>query len=510
MITSYTGTDAIGQISVMSKIVTDKTQNLPLCRVVEGGEYTVTMYYKSNASRTATMTLGDTSETLNFEPTWNRLQKVYDLKASDYIDIELPQGTYYLWHTQIEKGNKATDWSKSPKDFENDIEVLSKEIVNTKASIEILKDSIGLNVKKTVEVGNRVTETESDLKLLDNSITAMTKTIDEMGESLGKVEIEAGKVNLLAQFNDETSEITLTAEMIDGIEKSDITLTGDQIHLNGDTFIGEGFTLSADNINVDDLSAFNATIGGFDIKDNSIASKVTISDDKFKELLIDSANPKLQLNSHDLVNGDRYTYNVSVAPLYNGEGGIEVASRNETLGTTQSAQLIPQGLLANMVEVNRIYSGLGELTIGNSNDNLDLVGKIKENGTLLSNKYVQYTDVSNNVVAMSMTDGVVGDVNAKSDYQTLGGEKVDKCFSCSFSVSAVKDSTSSWKNCLQIPSSTRPTTTVRTTANVFDKGTSVFVGTYSANILQNGNVSILMPFTSKANYWVVINAIHYK
>jgi len=145
----------------------------------------------------------------------------------------------------------------------------------------------------------------------------------------------AAKVGMLATYNQATGSITVSAALVNGIEQSDIVLSGDQITLNGNVTIANNFkltgshivsgtitatqiasetitaaeihadtitarqiasetitaneiaagtitarqisssyvyagTIDADQINVTDLRAFGATIGGFEIGTNYI------------------------------------------------------------------------------------------------------------------------------------------------------------------------------------------------------------------------------------------------
>lgn len=85
----------------------------------------------------------------------------------------------------------------------------------------------------------------------------------------------AAKVGMLATYNQATGSITVSAALKNGIEQSDIVLSGDQITLNGDVTIAPGFKLSgshiiAGTITADEIHA--GTITADQIKANTITA----------------------------------------------------------------------------------------------------------------------------------------------------------------------------------------------------------------------------------------------
>jgi len=96
---------------------------------------------------------------------------------------------------------------------------------------------------------------------LDGVQVEVEENIKESTKGFAGVRTKAtdaeSKVDMIANFDQATAQITLKAAMVNGIERSDITLSGDQITLNGDTTIGSGFLLTADNIDVSTISVQN-------------------------------------------------------------------------------------------------------------------------------------------------------------------------------------------------------------------------------------------------------------
>lgn len=125
--------------------------------------------------------------------------------------------------------------------------------------IELVKSEL-LDVATKEDIEGIQVETESNIK-------ESTKGYATVRSLANDVE---SKVDMIATFNKSTAQISLKSAMIDGIERSDITLSGDQITLNGDTTIGSGFVLRAENISLSDLSELGASMAGFSISSNSI------------------------------------------------------------------------------------------------------------------------------------------------------------------------------------------------------------------------------------------------
>lgn len=156
----------------------------------------------------------------------------------------------------------------------------------------------------TEEIKNKLLECASNEVADEISLKAQQLSdtgLQRMAEMQIKVNEQSAKVSLLADYDTAHGEITISAALVNGIEQSDITLSGDQITLNGNTTIGSGFVLSAghiaagsiganeiatgavtaNKIDVEDLLALDATIGGWTITqnglENSSGSKITQS-----------------------------------------------------------------------------------------------------------------------------------------------------------------------------------------------------------------------------------------
>lgn len=115
-----------------------------------------------------------------------------------------------------------------------DLDEANKQITNL---VELIKNEFlqMADLETTKQIEDKV-EQESE-KTGRNIAQVRTKTTKN-----------SSHIAMMATFNDATGVISITSALVNGIESSTIQLKGDQIHLDGDTYIGSGFTLYGDNI----------------------------------------------------------------------------------------------------------------------------------------------------------------------------------------------------------------------------------------------------------------------
>lgn len=115
-----------------------------------------------------------------------------------------------------------------------DLDEANKQITNL---VELIKNEFlqMADLETTKQIEDKV-EQESE-KTGRNIAQVRTKTTKN-----------SSHIAMMATFNDATGVISITSALVNGIERSTIQLKGDQIHLDGDTYIGSGFTLYGDNI----------------------------------------------------------------------------------------------------------------------------------------------------------------------------------------------------------------------------------------------------------------------
>lgn len=153
----YIGTDPYGKLTKMSKIEISNTSYLPLTVIKETGGYIFSMWMFSSQQVNAVKILhGSNITNINPDGSWQRFEMEFEFNVGDTFELMLPPGIYYIWHAQLEKGNKATDWSKAPEDIE--------EIANayTNSKFEILDGKILSEVARVNGINEKVTKFEQN------------------------------------------------------------------------------------------------------------------------------------------------------------------------------------------------------------------------------------------------------------------------------------------------------------------------------------------------------------
>lgn len=136
------------------------------------------------------------------------------------------------------------------------------------------------------QITNLVEELKSKLlaAATNENVEAVSVQASDADGKLAQVQAmvseNAAKVGMMAQFNEATGSISVSAALIDGIERSNIQLSADQIDISGcvkfndlstsggTTINGANIqtgTITANKLSVDDLSAVSAKIGGWSI-----------------------------------------------------------------------------------------------------------------------------------------------------------------------------------------------------------------------------------------------------
>lgn len=162
-------------------------------------EYTLSFWIKSDASGVMKVNSTNYSTT----PVWKKQVLTFTASDVDLAITFLTEGTYYIYHPQLEIGNKATDWVAAPEDVEQSLNDSTTEIkqIISEQSTDIIKtcESIILNAldsytetgdfetfRKTTEaqltlmsqqMELKFTQTTSDLKSINEDLQSKFNTI---------------------------------------------------------------------------------------------------------------------------------------------------------------------------------------------------------------------------------------------------------------------------------------------------------------------------------------------
>ena len=115
-----------------------------------GHQYTFSMWLMSDANTSLTVA-GDTFAT---NPTWNKFSITFTASGTDLLLNFGEAGNYYIYHPQLEIGNKATDWTPAPEDQTEEMETRFKIEADR---IESQFDEVITSINEVGEVVRSVT-----------------------------------------------------------------------------------------------------------------------------------------------------------------------------------------------------------------------------------------------------------------------------------------------------------------------------------------------------------------
>lgn len=196
--------------------------------------YTFSAWIKSDAD--GSFTVGE-----SYIKTTTKWVKYKATFTADDVDLKLifsTPGTYYLYNTQLELGNLASDWSPSPEDVEDnlaeDLNLINEDVVTIYESIA------ELNVKSSeisASVSEIKTNTESALDDVNHSIETLTNEVS------AKMSAEAVELQIKSAIGNGTNKVTtetgfvfddegLTIEKFGSEMKTQITEDGMTVYQN--------------------------------------------------------------------------------------------------------------------------------------------------------------------------------------------------------------------------------------------------------------------------------------
>lgn len=214
----------------------------------EGQEYTLSFYAKTET--TGGISVAD--KTMAIDTDWKRYVITFIASSTDVEIYFTAVGTYYMYNTQLEIGNKDTDWALNPADTEEKVKTLK----NTTAQLELTVDSI---TAKVTEQEDRITINE----------TLATQT--------------AEKFEWLVKSGESATTFTLTDRMAEIIAET-ISLNGD-VKVSGDMLV-DG-SISAAKIDTENLFAQKLTATDLHITGTStFEGAVTATSLKAKDALV--------------------------------------------------------------------------------------------------------------------------------------------------------------------------------------------------------------------------------
>lgn len=168
--------------------------------VTEDGDYTWQMIAKSKNARTIMVSVGSVSYDFSLSTSFVRFKQPFDgvyVANNPHAEIVFPAGEYWLYHIQLEHGNKATDWVPNGQDLVE--EAISRANENPRI------------VEWVTNLNTSITANEEAIRLLaERSVT--TEDFSEYQEYVtGQFQVKADEISgiISQQARDEGDIISL-------------------------------------------------------------------------------------------------------------------------------------------------------------------------------------------------------------------------------------------------------------------------------------------------------------
>lgn len=192
--------------------------------MVVGENYTFSAWIKSESA--ATITVND--EIFSISPEW---QKCIVSFTSESVDLPMLFGTkttYYIYHSQLEAGTIATDWTPAPEDIDDDIEDVNSSLMSVvhEEHTDIIAESSAIilaaleSYVETSDYEGFKSSVEAQLSIMTDQITMnFTSTTEQIRTVDGDLQSKFDTLYKYIRFNEDGIEI--------GSGENAITLTLD-------------------------------------------------------------------------------------------------------------------------------------------------------------------------------------------------------------------------------------------------------------------------------------------
>lgn len=196
--------------------------------MLSGNEYTFSCWIRSEEA--GTVVVGEVDENgewpsiIEFESTidWTYFTYSFPATTTDLSILFQTTGTYYIYHPQLEKGNRATDWTPAPEDTYDrfdatdeaiegnaeDIADVTSRTADVEASIQLLADSVltvveGTDGSTILKQDN--TGWEFSITNLDAQVTSLQSALDALDTTVIPAATQTALDELHTLLNDKTA-----------------------------------------------------------------------------------------------------------------------------------------------------------------------------------------------------------------------------------------------------------------------------------------------------------------
>lgn len=241
-----------------------------------GRPYIFSAWIKANTSGSITIngnTINITTEWLKYEISFSATSK----NLSIFFDVP---ATYYFYHSKLEIGNKATDWSLAPE------EVVNKE--NIISCINQTPEEISIQASK-ISLEGLITANSNFKILLDGSVETIGGKIG--GWTIDQTSLKSYKNNISFTEGDSVDYYTLTGD-------STVRITSDKLGFQG------YFNYMSTPSSSEDMVEAATTEGRRELKIDFMRSNISLTDNVTVNHTYEDDVPvvtKALLSSEDLI-----------------------------------------------------------------------------------------------------------------------------------------------------------------------------------------------------------------
>lgn len=403
----YIGTDPNGNTTAMAKIQIEETQFLPLAQATNPGSYIITFWVLCDTNNNICVHMGSTDTTEEVDTTWKKVSITANLNTGDYVDMELPAGTYYIWHNKFEKGNRATDWTKAPEDDELEAEKLVQRISEVSITLDGVTTRVGVLETDSANTISRLSLAEQ--KITPKAITSTVLSSTEWGEMSSTVQQTAEGLTTKVAKDGVISAINQTSE--------EITIDANKINLNG-------------YVTFTNLSTKGETvIDGGNIKANTITANQLTTDN----LVSKDENSWINLSEGTFNYGDKLIWDGKDLTI---DGYVTLSSiYSEGTTTIDGGKITAGSITANQLDVDTIFADTGVLDTLVAQE--AFINAIQTNEIVIGAQNDAATAKSNASSALEAANSAQSNVNKSIEGITIHYLATDKS-------SGVTTSTSGW------------------------------------------------------------------
>lgn len=369
-----------------------------------GQQYTLSLYVCSESPGSIT-TSGITMET-NLE--WKQYIAIFTAENSDVPIYFGSTGKYYVYYSQLEIGNKATDWTPAPEDTESKITTLSTQYTQ-------LADRFNWLVTSD--------SSQSSLTLTDSMLAAMVKQFIVTSPDGSATIISGGKIttdnivgtngwiNLaLGTFNYGNGKLTWDGttfkvanwNIIENalyIGNSTIGTAG-----NGNVYLGTA------GVSFSDKLVYKTSDGSLAIKGDIVATTLTATENG-------QIGP-WYINSNSIYKGSSVFGTAGSGNMYFGNNGLSISDtfKVDPRGTLRAKEAVLYDRLVMYNSVNAFETAVIKLTESSNYINSIAIGEYYELiDSISGNTLYSGTNIDNLDIWVNNMNLICGDFNINAN-----------------------------------------------------------------------------------------------